>query len=167
MSFPQLRAQRINNTLAVPPNAVSCVLSGTVTSSITESDIVAGGKTIILTLTNDTWVASGVAFDAERQNIINGIDSAQSEAFGWDAVVKATLGVAAVVRTDDTTVTITLTAFASYNITSTETITATVPASALTGGNSVVATPTFTISPVGVATPTYLYRPTLLFMGVG
>lgn len=31
-------------------------LTGTVTSSITESDIVTGGKTIILTLTDSTWV---------------------------------------------------------------------------------------------------------------
>lgn len=35
----------------------SVALSGTATSSITESDIVAGGKTVILTLTGDTWIA--------------------------------------------------------------------------------------------------------------
>lgn len=34
----------------------SAVLSGTVTEDIVESDIVAGGKTIILTLTGDTWI---------------------------------------------------------------------------------------------------------------
>jgi len=32
-------------------------LTGTVTSSITKSDVVTGGKTVILTLTGDTWVA--------------------------------------------------------------------------------------------------------------
>lgn len=36
--------------------ADSAALSGTVTASITEDDIVAGGKTIILTLTGATWV---------------------------------------------------------------------------------------------------------------
>lgn len=36
----------------------SAALTGTITGSITEADIVAGGKTIILTLTGDTWVAS-------------------------------------------------------------------------------------------------------------
>jgi len=34
----------------------SAALTGTITSSATESDIVAGGKTIILTLTNGTWI---------------------------------------------------------------------------------------------------------------
>lgn len=34
----------------------SAALTGTVTSSITENDIVAGGKTIILTLTGTTWI---------------------------------------------------------------------------------------------------------------
>lgn len=123
-------------------------LTGTITSSATEADIVAGGKTIILTITGDTWVASGAAFDAQRQNIINGIDSAQAEANGWDAVVKATAAVTDVVRTSATVVTITLEAFATYNITATETITATIPATALTGASAIVATPTFTVAAI-------------------
>jgi hypothetical protein len=36
-------------------SAISAALTGTVTSSITEADIVAGGKTIIITLTGTTW----------------------------------------------------------------------------------------------------------------
>jgi hypothetical protein len=36
--------------------AATAMLTGTATASITETDIVNGGKTIILTLTNDTWV---------------------------------------------------------------------------------------------------------------
>jgi hypothetical protein len=126
--------------------AATCALSGTVTASITESDIVAGGKTIILTLTGDTWVAAGGTFDAQRQNIINGIDSAQAEATGWDAVVKAGLAVSAVVRTSATVVTVTLPAFATYNITANETITATIPSTALSGGAAITASPTFTVS---------------------
>ena len=125
-----------------------CTLTGTAVPTQTETDIVTGGKTIILTLTDDTWVAAGVAFNAQRQNIINGIDSAQSEATGWDAEVKAKQGVTGVVRTSDTVVTITLDAQAAYNITATETITATIPAGALTGGNAVTATPTFTVTPI-------------------
>lgn len=145
--------------------SASAALTGTVTASITETNIVNGGKTIILTLTGDTWVTAGATFDAQRQNIINGIDSAQSEANGWDAVVKAGEVVTAVVRTSDTVVTITLSAFASYNITATETITATIPATALTGAIAIVATPTFTVSPVVVSI--IKNRPTLLLMGVG
>jgi hypothetical protein len=110
--------------------AITAALTGTVTDD-NESDIRAGGSTLILTLTNDTWVAAGAAFDAQRQNIIDGLDSAQAEAAGWDAVVKAGLAVTDVVRTSATVVTITLPAFGGYNITATEFITATIPATAV------------------------------------
>jgi len=62
----------VNGSAAVA--GVTATLSGTVTASITESDIVTGGKTIILTLTGDTFVAAGTAFDAQRQAIINGLN---------------------------------------------------------------------------------------------
>jgi hypothetical protein len=148
MSFKPLRSPYFKNPLATPPNQPRATLSGTVTANISETDIVSGGKTIILTLTNDTWVASGGTFDGQRQNIINGIDSAQSEATGWDAVVKALQGVAGVVRTSDTVVTITLDAQATYNITATETITATIPSTAVVSATSYIATPTFTVSAI-------------------
>ena len=113
---------------------------------MTESAIVASSETLVITLTDDTWVAAGSSFDAERQNIINGLDSVQVEATGWEAVVKAGLVVTNVVRTSDTVVTITLPTFASYDITATETITTTVPASALVvSGSALVASPTFDI----------------------
>lgn len=144
-TWAQTDAATNSVSFAIKP-APTVALTGTITSSATDANIVAGGKTIILTASYDTWVAAGATFDAQRQNIINGLDSAQSEANGWDAVVKAGQGVSGVVRTSNTVVTITLDAFASYAITATETITATIPATALTGGNTVVATPTFTIS---------------------
>lgn len=136
----------------VPFSGASTALAGTITSSCTETDIVNGGKTIILTLTGDTWVTSGATFDAQRQNIINGIDSAQSEATGWDAEVKGKMAVTEVVRTSDTVVTITLAAQTGYNITATETITATIPATALTGNAALIASPTFTITAVSAGT---------------
>lgn len=142
--------------------AATAAITGTVTSAATEADIVAGGKTIIITLTGDTWVASGATFDAERQNIINGLDSAQAEGTGWDAVVKAGEAVTSVVRTSATVVTITLSAFATYDITATETITVTVPSTAVTGGVAIVATPTFTVSPVITSVPN-----SLMMMGMG
>ena len=126
--------------------AVSAALTGTAVGGITEADIVTGGKTIIITLTGDTWVAAGAGFNAIRQDIINGFDSAQAEAGGWDAVVKATEGVAAIVRTSDTVVTWTLSAFATYDITATETITGTIPASAVVLVVAIVATPTLTVT---------------------
>jgi len=66
-----------------------------------------------------------------------------------DAVVKAGQGVADVIRTSNTVVTITLDAFATYDITAAETITATIPGSALTGGVPIVATPTFRVTLAG------------------
>jgi hypothetical protein len=123
-------------------------LTGTVTSA-TEADIVTGGKTIILTLTNDTWVASaGSQFDNQRQNIIDGLTSAGAEVLGWNNEVRDKEVVASVVRTSDTVVTITLTASPLYDITADEAITATIPHTALqtTSGTDVEAAPTFTVT---------------------
>ncbi len=137
--------------LFVPSGAaISAAITGTAQPTQTEAEVVTGGKTIIITLTGDTWVAAGATFDAQRQAIINGIDSAQAEAFGWDAEVKAKEVVGAVVRTSDTICTVTLTAAAAYDVTATETITVTIPAAALvTSASAVVATPTFTVTAVG------------------
>lgn len=135
--------------LARPDTTPSAAVTGTITPTATEADIVTGGKTIIITLTNDTWVTAGATFDAQRANIAAGVDSAQSEGTGWNAVVKAGIDVGDVVRTSDTVVTITLDAEATYNITATETITVTVPSTAVTGATEIVATPTFTVTAVG------------------
>lgn len=143
----------VANTFSVTAQApVTAVLSGTVTSGFTELDVVAGGDTIILTLSNDTWVASGATFDGQRQNIIDGLVSDGSELNGWDNELIGTggsgsLDVTDVVRTSDTVVTITLPADAQYNITANETITATIPATALeVSASAVVASPTFTVT---------------------
>lgn len=123
----------------------SAAITGTATANIVEADVVAGGKTIIITLTSDTWVAAGAAFDAQRLNIIQGLDSAQAEALGWNLEVRDKEVATAVVRTSDTVATITLTARATYDITAQETITVTVPATALTSALVLTATPTFTV----------------------
>lgn len=125
----------------------SVAVSGTCVAAVLESEVVTGGETIILTLTDGKWVPAGTLFNAQRQNIIDGLDSAQAEAAGWDAEVKGKEVVTAVVRTSDTVVTITLTASASYSITAGETITVTVPASAIEfGEKAVVGSPTFTVT---------------------
>src|SRR6185436_15212654 len=135
----------------IPTLSRSAAITGTATVGITEADVVAGGKTIVITLTNATWVAAGATFNAQRQNIINGIDSAQSEPTGWDAVVKAGQTVAGVVRTSATVVTITLDAFPTYDITAQETITVTVPASATVEGFPITGSPSFLVNALGVA----------------
>jgi hypothetical protein len=125
----------------------SVAVSGTITSSTTENDIVSGSKTIVITLTGDTWVPAGAEFDAQRQNIIDGLNSAQSEANGWNNEVRDKQSASGVVRTSDTLVTVTLDAQAAYDISANETITVTVPASALvTSTSPLVASPTFDVS---------------------
>lgn len=123
------------------------VLSGTALSGLTEQQVKDGGETIIITLSNDTWVAAGAAFDTQRQNIIDGITSAQSETLGWNNVVRDNEVVTSVVRTSDTVVTITLSAAPTYDVTADETITATIPASALvTSATPIVAIPTIGVT---------------------
>ena len=141
-----------NQNIDSPFIAVSAALTGTITASVNEADIVTGGKTLIITLTGDTWIAAGAgSFDLQRDEIIAGCDSAQSELLGWDLVPKALQSVDGVVRTSDTVVTITWDAFATYDITAQETITVTVPGTAVVLGNAIVATPTFTVAPVSGA----------------
>ena len=150
--MPRLGRARPHRPLLTKRVTVAAVISGTAASAMTESDVVAGGKTIIITVSGDTWVPAGGSFDGQRQNIINGMDSAQAEATGWDATVKATQGVAGVVRTSSTVVTITLDAQATYDITAQEVITITVPSTALNAAGAIVATPTFTVDSVAGVT---------------
>lgn len=135
-------------TIAITALSVDAAITGTVIGS-NEEDTRAGGKTIIVTLSNDTWVAAGATFNAERQGIIDGLDSAQVEGTGWNAEVRDKEVVGAVVRTSATVVTITLTAAAAYDTTASETITVTIPASALvSSGSPLVAAPTFVIATI-------------------
>lgn len=130
---------------------ISAAITGTATAAITEADVVTGGKTIIITLTNATWKAAGtgpIGSTADTQAIIDGITSAQAEAAGWNAVVKPGIETTDVVRTSATVATITLDAEATYDITAQETITVTVPTAALATGVGVVASPAFTVDPV-------------------
>jgi hypothetical protein len=135
--------------LTITYTAVSAAVTGTIGDGASEQEVRDGGGTIILTLTDATWVAAGATFDAQRQNIIDGLDSAQSETYGWNAEVRDKMSVGSVIRTSDTVVTITVDAadVEDYRITSGETITATVPASA-TSAVEITATPTFAISAI-------------------
>lgn len=144
VAAPQQAAYFFYGVVFRPP--LIATLTGTITASVTEADIVAGGKTLIITV-NDRWIAAGAgSFDLQRDEIIAGCDSAQSETLGWDLVPKALQSLGGVARTSNEVVTITWDAFATYNITAQETITVTVPGTALVGTVGMVATPTFTVS---------------------
>jgi len=127
----------------------AAALTGTVTASINESDIVTGSKTIILTLTGDTWAAAGtgpIGSTADTQALIDGLDAASSPTNGWNNEVRDKEVTTAVVRTSSTVATITLTAQAGYDISAQEIITCTIPAAVLvTSAIDVTASPTFTV----------------------
>lgn len=129
--------------------SASAAITGTAASGLTEAQIVAGGETIIITLTADTWLAAGtgpVGSTANTQAIIDGITSAQSELLGWNNEVRDKELTASVVRDSNTQITITLTAASAYDVTANETITATVPAQAIAGASAVIAAPTITVT---------------------
>lgn len=124
-------------------------ITGTAVPTQTEADIVTGGKTIILTLTGDTFVTGSSSEDG----IAAGSDSdITASGTNWDSLIKTALDNTDVVLSGgDTIATITLPAFATYDIPSTETITWTIPAASLTTSvTPIIATPTHTVTPVVV-----------------
>lgn len=125
----------------------SSVLTGTaITGGVTETEIVTGGQTIIITLANDTWNANVGSDSAETTALIAGLDSDKAEATGWDALIKTDLDHTDITRDSDTQVTITLPAYAAYNIATNETITVTIPATCVASAQEIVATPTVLVS---------------------
>ena len=137
------------NGLNLDSATVVAVVSGTIIGA-TETDIVAGGKTIVVTITNDTWVATVGLDNLITTGIINGLVSAQSEANGWNNVVQAGLTFADVTRDSDTQITILLPAFANYLITDNEVITVNVPSTAIASATKDIdGTPLITIEDTG------------------
>lgn len=125
--------------------AASAAITGTAGDGATEAELAVGDQTTIATLTDDTWVASGATFDAQRQAILDGHAATgdAADVSAWEAYL-ATVPVTAVARTSDTVVTITWPT--GLSIGGTTTIEQTVPAAALTGAAPIVATPTFAIT---------------------
>lgn len=120
------------------------VITGDVSN--TEAAIVAGHSTTV-TISNDTLVAAGAAFDAVRQALIDGDTSAQSELLGFNAVVRDNEPVTSVTRLSDTSYRIDWSPAPTYDITANETRTVTVPASALvTSVSALVAVPTIGVT---------------------
>lgn len=131
----------------ITASASGITVTGTAVPTQTELDIVTGGKTIILTLSGDTFVTGTTSEDA----IAGGSDSdIAASGTNWDSLIKTDLdNTNLVLSVGDTIATITLPAYASYDISSTETITWTIPSASLTTGTSdIIATPTHTITAV-------------------
>ncbi len=144
-------ARGTSNTVAptfdITNETPTAALTGTaVVGGVTEAEIITGGETIIITLTNAFWDSSVGSDNAITDALIAGIDSDGVEATGWDAEVKANIDFNDVAATTDQIVTITLPASASYSISADETITVTIPDSAIHHQDGMVATPTFDIT---------------------
>jgi hypothetical protein len=110
---------------------VAVALTGTIFGSTTEQNIVTGGLTVIATISNGTWGATVGQNNQITTDLLAGLDSAQSEAHGWDAEVKPALTYAMLTRNSSTQITLVLPARSAYDITVSETVTWTIPDSAV------------------------------------
>jgi hypothetical protein len=144
---------------------ISATITGTCVPTITETDVTTGGKTVIITLSGDTWKAAGtgpIGTIAQSEALIDGISAASSPAGGWNAEVRDNVTVGTdLVRTSDTVATWTLAAEAGYDISSTETISVVVPTDALTtGAGAINGDVTFTVTAVaaGLGIPIAAYH---------
>jgi hypothetical protein len=101
----------------------SLAVTGTAQSaSITETDVVNGGKTLILTLTNAVWQNIPAAdFATAFQALLTGDQDGNT--VGWDDVKTTILASGAFARTSDTVLTITYAAAGTYDIAANETVT--------------------------------------------
>ena len=152
-----------NDVTATPSlqvgSAAAATISGTLLPSATAADIVAGGKTIVITLTNGTWASDVAANTTKRRALIDGFIANNNRNDKEWAKVKAALKAdpASVTRDSDSVVTIMLPPVPGYDITASQTVSLTIPKAALTGSSAdVIATPSFSIT-----LPAYTSRGTL------
>ena len=114
---------------------------------LTEDEIVSGGQTFTINLTDTTWVADVVSDAAKKAALIAGITGNSADVTGWNAEVTIT----DVVRTSDAIVTVTLPASTGYDITTPEVVSVQI-AAALNAANEIInAIPNITID---IMTPT-------------
>ncbi|MFJ8064799.1 hypothetical protein ACIQYS_09215 [Psychrobacillus sp. NPDC096426] len=109
--------QLLQNAVILPEQKFTIVakskalIKGTVTPSISQADVVKGGKTIIVELVNAKWASDIATKTTNRETLLNGFD--------WDNTIKdIILASADVKRTSDKVVTITLPPIPGYKITS-------------------------------------------------
>ncbi len=114
---------------------VKLELSGTaVTEGLGEGDIVAGGKTLIISLANGEFAADVASNQAKREAVIGGLTFLNNTAQG-DLLIQAlkSAGEAAMTRNSSTKITIVFPAVSAYDINTNETIIVKVPYRVPTG----------------------------------
>jgi hypothetical protein len=125
-------------------------LTGTFVPSLAEAVVVSTGGTVIVTLTDDTFIAAGtgpIGTTAQSQAFIDGLVASTTPINGWNNTIRDVLVPATdLSRDSDTQATFTIPATAGYDVGSNETITCTIPEAILvTSGANIVATPAFQI----------------------
>ncbi|KKL95065.1 hypothetical protein LCGC14_1858350, partial [marine sediment metagenome] len=120
--------------LVVNHETIPATITGTIGDNATEQEVRDGGGTFIVTVAGDTLV-EGQAFTDAQQDIIDGLDSAQSEATGWNAEVRDNLLPGSVTRTSSESYTVTMpttgTEIDGFAINFDEEIAVTIPSSVL------------------------------------
>ncbi len=129
--------------IGVDPEAASggasAALTGTAVDGVDESDIVTGSETIIITLTNDTFVTGTTSED--------GIAAGMAGSSSWNSEVRDNTDNTDIELSEsDTVATITLPAASGYTISTDDTITITIPAASLTTSTEAIVCDTFTVT---------------------
>ncbi len=114
-------------------------LSGTLAIGARDSDIVAGGGSLVIHLRGAQWHGDVGSDSAATTALVAGLTSAEADPGGWNAVVAPTLGFTAVTRDSDHVVTIDLPAAAGYGPAAGEVVSVALPSAALAGGGTVPA----------------------------
>ena len=133
-------------------SGATSALTGTMTATVDEDDITTGGKTIIITITGDTFKAAGtgpIGSTADTQALIDGFSASTSPGAGWNAEVRDKALTSEITRDSSTQATWLVGAQAGFDISAQQTVEGIIPTAVLvTGAGAITATPTFTIDEV-------------------
>ena len=132
----------------------SATLGGTLlTGNVSETNIVFGGKTIEITLTDGQWVTDIETDKTKREALFSGLVT-NTETTEWAKVITAlkNAGQSALKRDGNNKVTITLPAVTGYNISNNQYVTLNIPAACIIGAKaSLIAGQTITIERTATA----------------
>ena len=156
MSVPASTLQCCGEDLLATPSFIiqaptpAALFGGSLLGNIGEEQLRSTANfTLSITLSGDEWSAAMDTDDALRAELLNSLVATASSEYGWNTVVRGHLGLETLVLDRAShSVTITLPAFPLYDTNAPETITCTVPASTVTSGNRVFASPSFRIRTV-------------------
>lgn len=133
-----------------PINNQSASISGTATTA-TESDLVTGGKTLLITLNNDVWAEDVVSNSVKLTALINSIENADTtnevNNTAWTKV-QTLLNASNVIRSKETELTINLPPVSAYSLDADQTINVIIPAGTLATSTNEITAGSFTIKAV-------------------